>query len=225
MYGKKTYRKNKKTSKVVRKPKRKIRKTVNVNKALQPFSQRYIVRMKYSDNFLLSTANTPWVFNLNSINKPNFTGTGHQPLGHDQLNVLYNRYRVYAVKWHLRAIPTDGSNQYICAVPTNESFTPVSFDDVREKPRSKYILQALNDTSKVLSGKVSLPSLTGRTKSQYMADDRYQAQFGFDPAESMTLRIFSYNAGLLTTASVGTRVTIELTYYVECFDPNTLSQS
>lgn len=223
MSGKRTNRKTKKHTK--RKTRARRGRTINVNRALQPFAQRYIARLKYSDNVLLSTANTPWVFSLNSIFKPNVSGTGHQPFGHDTLNVLYNRYRVYAVKWNIRAIPTDGSNQYIVAIPTNESFTVANFDDAREKPRAKYMLQSLNDNSVVMKGSISLPSLTGRTKAQYMSDDRYQAQFGFDPAESMTLRIYSYNAGLPTTATVGTRITIEMVYYVECFDPNMLAQS
>lgn len=226
MYGKKTRYTRKRRSVRRRKVRTRTRRTtVNVNRALQPFAQRYVTKMKYSDNYQLTTVNVPWIISLNSIYKPNVSATGHQPFGHDTLNVLYNRYRVYAVKWNIRAVPADGSNQYVVVVPTNESFTVANFDDAREKPRAKYMLQSLNENSQYLTGHISLPSLTGRTKSQYMADDRYQAQFGFDPAESMTLRIYSYNAGLPTTTAVSTRVSIELTYYVECFDPNMLGQS
>lgn len=225
MYGRKP-RYTKKSRRPMRKRgmRTRRRRVVNVNKALQPFAQRYITKLRYVGNFALSTVNIPYVYALNSIFDPDVSGTGHQPYGHDQLAAMYNRYRVYAVKYHIRCQPLDGSNQYLIAVPINQPFVAASFDDAREKPRSKYILQTQGGDSRPLINKLSLPSLTGKTRAQYMSDDRYQAPFGSDPVENMQLQIYSYNAGGLTT-SASARCTIELTYYIECFDPNVLNQS
>lgn len=204
------------------------RRTVNVNRSLQPFGQRYLCKLKYSDNFIINPLSPviPYQLRLNSIFDPNLTGVGHQPYGFDQLALLYNRYRVYACKWNLRfQTYTAGVNYYLCAFPSNDPPSSISnFDDIREKPRSKYVMQMSGNTPVTLRGKISLPSLTGRTKSQYMADDRYQATFTNDPQEVMLLNIFAFNAGSLTSQPNGL-CTAELTYYIECFDPNVLAQS
>ncbi len=34
------------------------------------------------------------IFRANSIHDPDFTGVGHQPYGHDAINILYNSYTV-----------------------------------------------------------------------------------------------------------------------------------
>jgi len=69
-----------------------------------PIAPRALVQMKYTDTTLPylpvpATAPTFLFFNLNSIYKPNRTYAGHQPYGHDTFAQLYNRYRIYKVKW------------------------------------------------------------------------------------------------------------------------------
>lgn len=199
-------------------------KTTLVNKSLQPFPDRYIAKLKYIDTFSLSTVNVPYRFNLNSIFDPNNTGIGHQPYGRDTLAQLYNRYRVFACKVRIRGQPLDGSNQYIVSIPSNDIITVSSFTDAREKPMAKYVVQTQGGDSRSILHKINIPRLMGRTSAQYKADDRYQADMGSDPAENASLSIYSYNCGSLST-SCTTLCTIELTYYVECFDRNTLSQS
>lgn len=212
------------------------RKTVNVNRALAPFAQRYITKMKYAE---VRTVTGPaagglvqYNFRLNSIFDPNLTGVGHQPYGHDQLADIYNRYRVYRVDYAISALNTDGATNYsvVGVVPANEQIaTFIGVSDIMESPRAKYITQAPNAALKVLKGSVSLASLAGRTKSQYMSDDRYQAEFLANPAESLILNIL---AGTITgtggTGGTGTNVmnlSISLVYHVECFDVRQQVQS
>lgn len=228
MYGKKSYRKNyKKASSRRRKKTYRKRRTVNVNRALQPFSQRYLCKLKYSGNFNHTPAspNIPYQFNLNSLYDPDATGTGHQPYGFDQLATMYGRYRVYAVKWHARVQAFNAANYYLVALPCNGPLGAIaSFDDVREKPRSRYVVQMQNNNPVALRGRISLPSLVGKTKAQYMADDRFQAQVNSSPAESLLLNLFAYNTGALVSAP-NVNITLELTYYVEFFDPEIMAQS
>ncbi len=212
------------------------RKTVNVNRALAPFAQRYITKMKYAEVRAVSGPTSgglvQYNFRLNSIFDPNLTGVGHQPYGHDQLADIYNRYRVYRVDYAISALNTDGATNYsvIGVVPANEQIsTFIGVSDIMESPRAKYITQAPNAALKVLKGTVNLASLSGRTKSQYMSDDRYQAEFLANPAESLILNIL---AGTITgtggTGGTGTNVmnlSISLVYHVECFDVRQQVQS
>lgn len=216
---------------------RKLRPTLNVNKALSPFAQRYICKMKYCEvrqtTGPIGGGLVQYNFNLNSIYDPNLTGVGHQPYGYDQLADLYNRYRVYRVDYAISAYNSDGSVNYsvIAALPANEAISgALGVAEIMENPRARYITQAPNAALKTLKGTVHLPSLVGRSKSQYMSDDRYQAQWGASPAEQAVLNIM---AGTMTgstgngggAATNTMNLSISLVYHVECFDVKNQIQS
>lgn len=201
---------------------RKGRKTVNINRALQPIPQRYICKMKYSDTMTFSSVAGTTRWNLNSIFDPNRSGGGHQPYGHDTFQTLYNRYRVIACSYVITAY--NGTNAIrVAALPANEELLSGSVSEAVENPRCKFIQQYPGGNTRILKGKVYLPSLVGRTTDQYMADDRYQATFGTSPSELAILNVFCAN---MTDSNVdGTVANIQLTYHVEMFDVKHLGQS
>lgn len=198
-----------------------------VNTALQPIPQRFITRMKYAETYAPGNASgqSPWRLNLNSIFDPNRTGTGHQPYSHDTMASLYNRYRVIACNYLVTVYSSQGATLQVAALPANEEFAATSISDYRENPRCKYMVQGTGAPVKFLKGKVYLPALTGRTKAQYMADDRYQAQFGASPSELMILNLNTQQLDESSLASTGTVYQVTLTYTVELFDPKNLGQS
>lgn len=213
--------------------KAKVSKKMVVNKALAPFAQRYITRMKYCDQFQLDGTQSIWRFSLNNINKPNIIASGHQPSGHDTLTTIYNRFRVIKVFWRIESTLTEvgaNNNSYqLVAVPANENVNPLNAADAREDPRAKYIVQTTGGPTRVLKGVINLPSLMGRTPAQYMADDRFQSQYdsttggGSQPAELAILNIFTNN--LLSTVLLPITCMITMTYVVESFDPKILARS
>lgn len=203
---------------------RNAQKLVNM-RALTPFPQRFITSCKYTENITVTGPGlgglAQYNFNLNSIHDPNRTGIGYQPYGTDTLASLYNRYRVIGVSYAITGTCTDGAgntNGQIVALPANEVISLTgSFHESMSHPKAKWISQGAGAPLKVLRGKVYLPSLVGRSKAQYMADDRYHAAFGASPLENAVLNIFG---GMIT--STGTTVTmnfsITLKYTIECFD-------
>lgn len=216
----------KKAGRRYNKPKRTSKKMV-INKALAPFAQRYITRMKYCDSFTLSPIVGLYRFALNSIYKPNITGTGHQPGGADTLESIYNRYRVIKAFWRIESFvdaeTANNSSYQLVAVPANENINPLNAVDAREDPRAKYVVQTSGGPVRVLKGSISLPSLVGRTTAQYMADDRYQSQMGGSPVENAILNIFVNN--LLGTVTPTIQCQITMTYVVEAFDVKVLGRS
>lgn len=220
-----------------------------VNKALQPIAQRYICKMKYCDTFTLDSNGSPTGavvhrMRLNSIQDPNLTSAGHRPYGYDQLlglpNAipaipgLYNRYRVISCSYAIYAAPIAAGAGYsqniqITALPANELVSTGTTNGaaLRENPRAKYMTQAAGAPLRVLKGKVYLPSLVGRTKSQYMADDRYQALWNANPDEAAILNVYLNEIGDASGVSipVQARINIEMTYTVELFDVNNKAQS
>lgn len=196
-----------------------------VNRALHPIPQRFITKMKYSDIF--STSGTVGRLNLNSIYDPDRTGIGHQPYGFDTLATLYNRYRVISCGWRIHTVAPLSSTSsnpsiQIAAQPANEELSPSTLSEMRENPRAKYIVQNPGAPAVYLSGKCYIPSLVGRTKAQYMADDRYQAMTNANPQELAVLNIVaSTGADLL----IGWSLNVTLEYTVEFFDIKHLAQS
>lgn len=205
---------------------RRGRRTLNVNRALQPIAQRTIVKMKYSEIYAptASAGQAVWRLNLNSIFDPNRTGVGHQPYGRDTFATLYNRYRVISCHYVASAYSLTQTAIQLAALPANEEFVAATVSEYRENPRCKYALWTPGSGAKMLKGTVNIPSLVGRNKAQYMADDRYQSDMGSSPAELAVLNLSAENLQeSITDPSVIWNVT--LVYTVECFDAKNLSQS
>lgn len=82
---------------------------------LSGFPQRKMVKLRYAEVFALNPAASSvatYVFRANSVYDPNFTVTGHQPLGFDQWAAIYNRYTVLGSKITLSPSPADLTNVY-----------------------------------------------------------------------------------------------------------------
>lgn len=223
MYKRKRVRRRRVRRRALRRFKRKFNKRVNVNRSLQPYSQRYLCRLKYNQTVVVNgTGCLEYQFNLNSIYDPDLSGTGHQPYGFDQLATVYNRYRVYKTVWRIQGV-SKSTDYNLCTYPANDLVTVSNINRAAELPRAISKLVCL-DTPTYLVGRISLPSLFGRTRYQYMSDDRYQSLVSANPSESAILRVFVQDT-LGPVGNVSAILMITLIYYVELFDSNTLSQS
>lgn len=203
-----------------RKPRVAKRRTVLVNRALHPLPQRYITKQKYSDTIVLTSGASTYLFNLNSVFDPNRTGVGHQPYGFDQLAALYNRYRVISCSWVINAYSLAAVR--VGTLATNEQPVLLSMSDFVERPRAKFIVQIPGGNTQYLKGSSYIPSLVGRNRSEYMADDRYQAEVTSNPSELALLQVAGF--GMNDTAA-DINLTVTLEYTVEYFDIKQVGQS
>lgn len=197
------------------------RPTTLFNTSLQPIPDRYMCKMKYADAFQIPAIGSVYRFNLNSTFDPNRSGTGHQPYGRDQLATLYNRYRVWKVSYAISFF-NSSTTAKVAVCPSNIEMGAGTVSEIMENPLSKWALQIPGGSQKVIKGTVDLARLTGRTRTQYMSDDRYQAEQGSSPAELLILNIFGQS---IADASIAIDACINLTYHVEWFDRQSLSQS
>jgi len=202
--------------------KKKAAYAVRVDPAFGPFPKAIWVEMNYHENITLSSMTTAtlavYVFRLNSIFDPNKTGTGTQPYGHDSYATNYNRYRVDSVKYRINVAAADILNFVV--VPLNGTSgcsTTAEFDILCEAPwsKNKVIGYSGNGGSRVVSGFVSLPTLT-TMPNIYKTDDRFAAIFGSNPTEVIDLVLGFYNTSMSTQSP---RVTIDLEYRVLITDP------
>jgi len=80
-------------------PKKKRMALMPRYRSLTPFPNTRIVRHKYCDNFTIPAAvgaglPASYSFRCNSVFDPDRTGTGHQPMFHDEMLAQYNYYTV-----------------------------------------------------------------------------------------------------------------------------------
>ena len=194
----------------------------NPNQLIAP---KYITTLKYSDIISPPSSITGlshnWQFNINSIFDPDRTGTGHQPLGHDQLALLYYRYRVFGVSWRATFFQSANIGS-VYAVVANDSTTLAnsSYAVMKERPHA-FIKSVSTDKPTVITGRVSLPKLNGLTSAQFKANEQTQSLFGTNPSEQFFLNI----GGIPAATTAAFPFTVDLVFHVECFDPIPLNQS
>lgn len=131
-------------------------------------------------------------FRLGSIHDPDFSGVGHQPVGHDELANLYERYQVWKVEYHIEFTNRSTSeNQCVGYRVSDVSSTSTDRDVNIENGNSEWTLIGYNGNGKKsFIGTVYPCTVHGISYKQYMANDDYGANFGSNPVEDSFLTLF-----------------------------------
>lgn len=128
------YRRRTTTKRVIRKTQRTVRRTYRkrtrgargapMTRSLGIIvPEKSIATLKYSDTFSNSgTVNSwySWTFAANSLYDPDATGGGHQPMGFDQLSLMYNRYSVLS-SWIIVHVSNLQGSQNVYGILIRES--------------------------------------------------------------------------------------------------------
>lgn len=212
------------------------------NAAVVPTKHRAI--MRWSSRIARSTSGftgrDTLTLKINSVF--DVDGTGHQPLGYDQISPLYNRYRVLSVGYEVtcvNATQDDASQQTLifCVQPHANVIAATTIQELNEQPLSSRIkvtapsittntgtsTGAAGANNVSFSGNVKLNQLEGVTPAQYLADDRYQAATNASPPEIFNLSLITEN--LTGVVSHSFLVFVRLTFVVDFFDPKQLPVS
>lgn len=101
--------------------KRKVRKSLPyapyVNRlGSSGFPQFINTRMKYVDYVTFNTVSAPTTktYGLNCLFDPDLDLGGHQPMGFDQIQVMYGRYRVSAARIRVTVLNTSTASDVVC---------------------------------------------------------------------------------------------------------------
>lgn len=152
---------------------------VTVSKSVStPIPDRMYTRLKYSHISYIDTAATPqwWTLRLTNLYDPDYTGTGHQPLGYDQWATFYKQYRVIGVSFRITPV-MEASTAMEVGFHINDATTaPTTIELAREKPFSKWIVTGdalYNGKLSYLKGYCSPSKILGISKMKYNAEDAY----------------------------------------------------
>lgn len=216
-----------------RKARRRYRKTIRKSKTTTvvvprgPIAPRTIVRLKYTEGWQSDGTIMDFRWLINSLYDPNYTGTGHQPLGFDQYATFYARYRVFKTGYILRAVSPSGSEAYnVCIVANNVTTAFTDANWCMEQPNAiTRIVSA--DRPLIMKGSWWLPRINGVTATQYKSDDRFQAGVTTSPTETLMMHVVYSTIGNSPSAPASAKVAFNLTliFHCEFFDPFNVPQS
>lgn len=191
---------------------------------------RLLVRLPYQDSFILNSLTAGvcvnQVMNMNSIFDPDRTGIGHQPLGYNQWSNFYRKYKVHKVAYNVTFTQfndygTQADYGARVGVLLQNGVPPNTFTDqsIFEQPHLRFgaVGTTQGSSSKTFKGMAGCARVAGRPNILYLADDKYQANFGYNPSEFITLSLVAgpnYKFSQVKVVAV-----VRLVYYVELFDP------
>lgn len=204
---------------------------ITVQRGYSPFGNRYMAKLPYCEDLILSTnANAAVVqtWRLNGLYDPNQHLGGHQPRFFDQLTPLYNKYRVNGA--YVSATFNDpsgdgifvGVNVYNSAV-TQNSVAGKTTSDIRErKLATVYPVNNTGTQRRTIGFYVPIAKILGLTSAQYQSDDQTESLVVADPVKQAWLETFVVAP---TTGVTAISLSLKITYYVTFFDYNAPAQS
>lgn len=208
---------------------------VRLNRGDYGFPDRLITKMKYADVYQftlngLGTASSN-AFRMNSIYDPDHTGTGHQPMWHDQFAVVYSKYRVLGSKikavWTVRSINGDETGivgPWVCGLamsqtPTLTANTSTALMEYSDS-QSRMVTDRQGGSSEVtLYGRYSPKKDLGFDKTE----PDVGANFGANPTTGFYA--IPWVVDPTTVNSSIAVLTVEIEYLVEVFEAKQPDQS
>lgn len=182
--------------------------------------QGTIVTLTYHENFLLTgSLGSAWrIFRAASIYDPDFSGAGHQPLGHDQWQALYRRYRVLTCKAEVEMVNSlNNGSPCVAFVTPRESNSGGNATELKEATgaKCKLISSAENNVAKINSF-INIAATEGDPGAKY--DKDYTASFGTNPIRDQYFFIGAESLTNPTTGTIAAAVTMKMTYVVRLYD-------
>lgn len=168
-----------------------------------------------------------YFFRANDAFDPNQTGTGHQPMGFDQMMLLFEQFYVLRSHCRIRAYNTSGAGFFAVV---GLALTPDTTSIVSESAQEQGLLVSKVMHPKSETGDLTVLELTcdcpryfGVKRQPYIASSLYQGTAGNVPTEVCYFKLFIYDLAATNTMTMSFDVTI--TYDVYFQEPRQLGES
>lgn len=154
------------------------------------FPPKIIKVMRYSTSISLSSAAgvvTTYVFRANDLFDPDFTSTGHQPMGFDQIMTWFNHFCVLRASIRVTFKNRNGTSTPTCCIRQDAASTPIAVID-RIVELGGCVLGTLNffgqeGGNMVLSLNLDVRRLQGVSISAITADPTLRGDAATSPTE------------------------------------------
>lgn len=169
---------------------------------------------------------TAYYFSANGLYDPNITGTGHQPVGFDQMMAMFDHYTVIGARAKFQFYSIDGTYKQLVLVGLDDATTqPLDIGQTLENGTCRWKLisnaSAGDQQTHTLSYKVNPAKFLGRSKPMSCSELRGDASN--NPEEQVYFKIVCSPQDGTDTAGIECMVTID--YTVIFTEPKELAQS
>jgi len=166
------------------------------------------IKFVYSDARGVTAASNQaeYVYRVNSLFDPDFTGVGGQPDGFDQWKALYGLYRVVAVDWEVQAA---GENAFgmLGVAPATTSASILSAEEVAGLRKGKGGVFTAQERV-VLKGSFHVGEILGKEDVAVLSDPNNAAAVTTNPAEQIFLHVTAETVGASDIVWMFTRITM-----------------
>ncbi len=109
------------------------------NPKMSGMPDRLFVKMRYATSLVLQpgAASASHVYRGNSVNDPDFTGVGHQPMGLDQYANFWDRTYVTSCSMNVFCTSSTSKAVRVTILPQNISTVSADQNSLAERPRSR----------------------------------------------------------------------------------------
>lgn len=154
-----------------------------------------------------------YVFTLSGLYDPDISGTGHQPMGFDQIMQFYEHYHVLHASVHVTFRNNSAANGFCALKVAPDTAAPADYDSMIEEGRC--VVDTLDglaniNTNKVLRCSVNVPGVNGLTRANFLANEDLRGGATFNPAEQTYLHLCAYSP-TVTNLSIFASIVIEYT--------------
>lgn len=201
---------------------------VSIMKGIVP--KVHIAKLKYVDQYTITPTiggiPARQVFRCNSLNDPDLSGLGHQPMGYDQLMALYSRSRVVGAKINCTFVSADStsnnSSAIVGIVQTSTSGNFATVTEWLEQKRCVYKAVQLGENPTPISLTYSLKKSQGI--KNVMDNYEVSAVNGANPTIEDFFQVFVTGVSVVQIPSP-VRVTVHVEYVAVFSDPVDLLSS
>lgn len=200
---------------------------VLMNTPLMPVSKW--AKLPYYDQNSFTTgavAAGGYVFTANGLYDPNITGTGHQPMGFDQMMLFYEHYTVTQAKITVNFFNTDVDDSVVVGILVAPDATiETNFSKLNEN--GMLTKRWINSNSGNGNNKTTLTAYANiakiNGKNSVIDDDIFRGDSAANPSEQSYFHLFAYNQINVNVVSVSFEIMIE--YTAKLTEPRKMTQS
>lgn len=202
--------------------------TTTVDSFLPVFPNITTRRLRYADRGAATSVSGvvgSYVFTLSGLYDPNITGTGHQPMGFDEIMPFYEHYHVLRASVHVTFEIEGNVKGFVALKITPDTSVPSDPHTLIEEGRNvvDYIdATASYNASKVLRATIDVPGVMGLTRRNFLADTDTGGAINSNPVEQTYLHCCVWG-NAVSTVTVIINAVIE--YTAVFTEPRNLSAS
>jgi len=175
-----------------------------VDSFLPVFPNLAVRKLRYSTANIITVTSgvlNTHVFSLNGLYDPDVSGTGHQPMGFDQIMPFYEHYHVTKVRAQVIFSMAESDRAGSIGIKiTPDTTPPGSHEDFIEEGRNAWdtIAGAASTTNgtKELKCSVNVPAVNGLSRANFLADTSYQGTIATNPSEQTYLHVGAWSTPL-----------------------------